>query len=130
MVLRRGDELMSALKMYAKENNFPSAWLQAGLGGAESVVLSFYDLDTKEYKDRTFNEPLEIVSLQGNLSFVDEEPFWHIHGIFGTHDYQTLSGHVKKLTIALTGELLITPLETPLIRKYDEVTGLKLLDDK
>lgn len=130
LVLKRGEELMNTLKIDAQENNFASAWLQSGLGGAESVVLSFYDLNTKEYKDKTFNESLEIVSLQGNLSSVDGELFWHVHGTFGRRDYQTISGHVKELTIALTGELLIVPLETPLTRMYDETTGLQLLGNE
>ena len=129
MVLERGQELMDALKAYAEENALTSAWIHSGLGGADSVTLSFYDLETKTYIDRTFDQPIEIVSLDGNLSVVDGEPFWHVHGIFGTRDYQAISGHVKQLSIALTGELFITPLEAKLTRAYDETTGLKLLDE-
>lgn len=127
IILERGEELVSSLKIYAKENDLAGAWLTSGLGGSGSVTLSFYDLETRSYLDKTFDEPLEILSLEGNLAWVDDEPFWHVHGVFGRRDYSTLSGHVQSLTIALTGELLITPLETKLTRTYDEATGLKLL---
>lgn len=127
LVLERGEELIDSLVSYAREHNLSGAWLQSGLGGAGSAILSFYDLETKTYIDTTLQEPLEIISLQGNLSFVDGEPFWHIHGSFGTRSYQTLSGHVKALTIALTAELLIQPLNSSLVRSYDPATGLKLL---
>ena len=127
VILGRGEELLSALEAYAREGALQSAWLQSGLGGASGVTLSFYDLETKTYIDKTFDQPLEIVSLTGNLSMVDGEPFWHIHGVFGTRDYQTISGHVKQLPIALTSELFITPLALELTRTYDDETGLKLI---
>lgn len=128
LILQRGEELIATLETYAKENNLAGAWLQSGLGGSGSVVLSFYDLKTRQYIDQTFDEPLEILSLQGNLAWVDNKPFWHVHGVFGRRDYQTISGHVQSLSIALTGELLITPLDTKLTRNYDEETGLKLIE--
>src|SRR5690606_34504988 len=101
---------------------------QSGLGGAGSVTLSFYDLTKKAYVDTQLDEPLEILSLQGNLAWIDDVPFWHVHGVFGRSDYSSIGGHVKKLKIALTGELLIVPLKTVMTRTYDETTGLKLLD--
>ncbi len=128
LVLDRGDELIAALEAYAREHSLAGAWLQSGLGGSGSVTLSFYDLATKTYIDKTFDEPLEILSLQGDLAWVDNQPFWHVHGVFGTSEYQSIGGHVKKLTIALTGELLIIPLEQAMTRTFDETTGLKLLE--
>lgn len=127
LVLQRGEELIATLTDYAKVQNLTGAWLQSGIGGAGKVTLSFYDLDKHEYIDRTFDEPLEILSLQGNLAWVDGEPFWHIHGVFGRRDYSTVGGHVKQLDIALTGELAITPREISLTRTFDNETGLKLL---
>lgn len=128
VILERGEELISALETYADENKLASAWLQSGLGGSGSVTLSFYNFETREYVDKVFDEPLEILSLQGNVSWVDEKPFWHVHGVFGTRNYGTIGGHVKELTIALTAELFVAPLKTPLTRKLDDTTGLKLLE--
>jgi predicted DNA-binding protein with PD1-like motif len=128
VILKRGDELLDCLNRYSQEQSLSGAWLLSGLGGADSATISFYDLTSRQYVDKVFNEPLEIVSLQGNLAWIDNSPFWHIHGVFGTRDYQSISGHVKSLTIALTGELLILPLETAFTRLYDEETGLKLLN--
>lgn len=130
LILERGEELMASLEAYAKDNALAGAWLQSGVGGAEGTTLSFYDLEKREYIDKTFDEPLEILSLQGNLAWVSDTPFWHVHGVFGTRDYQTIGGHVKELTIALTGELSITSLGTTFSRQYDETTGLKLLHEK
>ncbi len=127
LVLRCGEELIATLTDYARAQNLTSAWLHAGVGGAGGATLAFYDLDKREYIDRTFDEPLEILSLQGNMTWVDGQPFWHVHGVFGRRDYSTVGGHVKRLDIALTGELLLMPTDTPLTRNHDEETGLKLI---
>lgn len=129
LVIERGEEVHARLMDYTKTAQLQSGWL-SGLGGASSVTLGFYNIATRQYEWTTFEEPLEIVNLTGNLAWIDGEPFWHIHGTFSGQDLRAISGHVKELVIGLTGELLITPLETPLTRRYDDATGLKLLGTK
>ena len=129
LILERGEELIASLERYAGESSLKGAWLQSGVGGSADVTLSFYDLSSRKYIDKTFDEPLEILSLQGNLAWVEDKPFWHVHGVFGTKEYETIGGHIKKCEVALTGELLIIPLETEMTRLYDETTGLKLLHE-
>lgn len=124
--LEYGEELHTQLASYAQETKLKGAWLQ-GLGGTTKVTLGFYDLPTKQYKWKTFDEPMEITSLTGNLSIVDGEPFWHIHGTFSNATYQTIGGHVKELSVGPTCELHITPLERPVSRALSEEIGLKLL---
>lgn len=126
LVLDRGENLLQSLIRYADSTGLTAAWM-SGLGGAMNLTLGFYDIKIKEYIWEEFHTPLEIVSLTGNLSIVDNAPVWHIHGVFSGKDYQAISGHVKELTVGLTGELLITPLSTPMTRAYDETTGLRLI---
>lgn len=127
LVLERGEELVASLEQFAREQNLDSAWV-SGLGGASDITISWYDLKTQRYVDRTITDALEILSLTGNLSTVDGKPFWHLHGTFAGRDYAAFGGHVKQLIVGLTCELLITPLETSMTRRHDEETDLKLLD--
>jgi predicted DNA-binding protein with PD1-like motif len=127
VVLERDEELLTVLATYAQDSNLKSAWL-SGLGGAMRATLGFYDIETKSYQWKTFDKPLEILSLSGNLSMVEGKPYWHIHGVFSSSDYRTVGGHIKELTIGLTGELYITPLASTLIRTLDDRTGLNLID--
>jgi predicted DNA-binding protein with PD1-like motif len=126
LILDRGEELHSVLNDFAQERGLASAWL-SGLGGGDNATLGFYDIEIKQYVWREFNEPFEILSLQGNLSLVDGKPFWHVHAVISGRDLQSYGGHVRHLRVGLTGELHITPLDTPLTRQHDDVTGLKLL---
>ncbi len=127
IVINRAEEVMARLTEYAKEQNLTSAWL-SGLGGSGKVTLGFYAIESNEYKWKEFDDPMEIVNLTGNLAWVDGEPFWHMHGTFSGPDLQAVGGHVKELLVGLTCEILITPLETPLTRIFDDETGLKLLE--
>lgn len=127
LILERGEELQSSLQAFATESGMKSAWI-SGLGGAMKVTLGFYSLESKSYEWKEFDEPLEIVSLTGNLSLSDGQPFWHVHGVFSNRDYQAVGGHVKSMTVGLTGELHITPISPELHRDFhDDITGLKLI---
>lgn len=130
LVLDRGEELIESLNDLAKADNLAGAWISGGVGGADMTTLSFYDIEARQYLDREFDESLEILNLSGNLAWVDGEPFWHVHGTLSGRGYQSIGGHVKKLRIGLTGEILITPLDTKLTRQYDTTTSLKLLTDQ
>ena len=127
LVLKRGDELHAKLQEFAREHELKGAWVQ-GLGGSGAMTLGYYSLVEREYEWCEYSDNLEILSLQGNLAWVDDEPFWHIHGSFGGRNFASVGGHVKEMTVGLTCELLITPLETPVTRMFDDETGLKLLD--
>lgn len=126
LILQRGEELHQSLATFASEQNLNSAWL-SGLGGADQLAIGFYDIQTKDYVWREYNQPLEILSLTGNLTIVDGKPFWHVHGVFSGTDFAAIGGHVKELQIGLTGEIHITPLGTAMSREYDATTGLKLI---
>jgi predicted DNA-binding protein with PD1-like motif len=126
IVLEKGEELLDCLNEMAVSHDLKGAWLN-GLGGAAEVTIGFRDPIAKKYDWQDYNEPLEILSLQGNLAWVDGQPFWHIHGVFSGSNNQAIGGHVKRLLVGLTCELLITAMPASLTRVVDDETGLKLL---
>ena len=117
---------MEKLSEVAHEQKLKSAWAHI-IGGAGAVTLGFYDLETREYKWRQFDEELEITGLQGNLVWLDGAPFWHMHGTFSRADYSVIGGHVKDLVVGLTAEISLVLIDESLTRQYDEETGLKLI---
>lgn len=128
LVLQKGEELIESLSKYATDQNLKSAWVNV-IGGASSVTLGFREPDLKEYFWKEFNEPLEIIGLQGNLAYVDGQPIWHIHGTFSKADYSVIGGHVKTCTIGLTGEVFLKQHDHEIIRKFDKETGLNLIKE-
>ena len=126
LVLEKGEELINALTQYAKDQNLAGGWVTI-IGGSEALTIGFRDPVQKQYIWKEYDEPLEIVGLQGNLAYINDEPSWHIHGTFSRADYSVIGGHVKECRIGLTGEVYLQPNSTKLIRELDATTGLNLI---
>ncbi len=130
IVLEKGERLSEVFKIFFKETECKGAWVQ-GIGGALSVELGFYNLETKQYQWRQFEGLREVVSLQGNIALSEAgEPMSHLHGVLADEDYQTIGGHVKDLTAGATLELFIHRSYQPLQRYANADISLQLLNFK
>lgn len=126
--LEKGELLVSSLVQLIKANDIPSCWI-SGLGGAEQADVGFYNLDRQEYEWRKVKEPLEIASLQGNITWTGSEPSLHMHGIFCKRDGKVVGGHVKEVVVNGTCEVFLHRwYGEKLTKKVDPDLGLKLMD--
>lgn len=126
--LDKGESLMKSLLKLVEQNDVPSCWLN-GIGGAQSAKLKFYDLDAKEYKTHNVKELLEITGLQGDLTWIDGKPNFHIHGTFAKADLSVIGGHVEDVMIGGTCEILLRKwYGDNLTKSKDATTGLCTLD--
>jgi predicted DNA-binding protein with PD1-like motif len=127
VVLKKDEELLAELDKFVQTTKLQQATI-SGLGGALQVELGFYNLKTQAYQWRLVDELCEIASLQGNLARDENgKPAFHLHGVFAGENYQVLAGHVRKLIVGGTCELVIQPFGELLERRVDPETGLNLL---
>ena len=128
--LDKDDEIISALANVCAKENLTVAQIQ-GIGGCESVTVGVFDNDRKAYNETTVEGLLEMTSLDGNLTIYEDKPYLHLHATFAYREdgaIQTLSGHLLKAVIGLTGEIVITPASGKLGRKYIEELGIRVWD--
>lgn len=126
--LEKGELLMENLLKLAKTENIKGGWI-SGIGASAWVEMGCYNPTTKDYYWKKFDQNFEITSLQGNVSWVDNKPFMHIHGTFADENMHGLGGHIKELEISATCEIFLHNwFGGQLARSYDEQTRLKLLD--
>lgn len=127
--LQLGEKLIENLNAFAKEKQLGSAWLN-GLGGASEATLGYYNLETREYEWKEFTDLMEITSLQGNLSWVEDEPVWHVHASLSDRNFAGYGGHVKELIAGATVEVFLHARfeGEKLERVHDDEVGLKLLN--
>ncbi len=123
--LERGEALPEELVDFAREKGLAAAFV-SGLGTLQAVELGYYDLQAKAYIRRQFPRAYELTSLTGNLTFLEEEPFWHLHAVLADREFRAISGHLFRATVAATAELLLLTQEERIERKADPETGLKL----
>jgi len=97
------------------------------VGAVSRARLAFYDHESRTYEERDLPEPLEIVSLKGNISFKDHAIYPHLHAVFSRRDFSAIGGHVLPGTVVFAFEFEIVSFEgKPFVRGYDDATGLFL----
>lgn len=125
----KGDEPIALLTKLAGERNLSFHFSM--IGGCTDVELAYYDIDTQAYSAKTHSaRNIEIITITGNVAWIDGAPWVHAHGVFGDDDHQTFGGHVNKLTVSATGETAIDWLPERLEKKIDPASGLKLFCEK
>ena len=121
------NDVVAGILEFAEKRGIEAAWLSA-VGSSKEVELGFYFLEKKEYSYKIFAEPLEILQASGTLAIMNEKPILHWHGVFSNASYETVGGHIQRLTANATVEVFIHKLNEHLERKKDSKTGLNLLE--
>jgi predicted DNA-binding protein with PD1-like motif len=120
-----GEEILGSLKDLCKREKVGSA-LVSGIGAARYAEISHYDPDKKEYHVKRLEGKLEIISLSGNIAMHKGEAVPHLHVALSMRDFSTVSGHVMKMEVRPTCELVLLLHGVGIRREHDDETGLNL----
>lgn len=127
--LNKNEEIINTLQEFCAEREIAFGTI-TGIGSLKSVTLGFFDPSTKEYKEKTFREPLEMANMTGNITIKDGKPLLHIHTTVAGKNYKALAGHMVKAEISLTGEIIIDAVNAKVEKAFDKDTGLNLIKFK
>lgn len=122
----KGEHVWDKLSTFCRDNDIFAGTFSA-IGATDDVMLSFYNLAKKIYEDHHVKNDLEILTITGNISQLDDNYVIHAHGSFGKNDLSVIGGHIKCLIVSATCEVYLHALPGNMERAYDEVTGLNLL---
>jgi hypothetical protein len=112
-----GKDVIESLERVAKEHKVQSGIIVNGIGMLRNFEISFYSREKAGYVTKKFNEPVELLSLSGNISLRNDETFFHLHVALAKEDTNALGGHLKKATVHNTLEGAIVKFsETKLTR--------------
>ncbi|MEM7433952.1 MAG: DUF296 domain-containing protein [Myxococcota bacterium] len=125
----RGLDLRQALTDLALAHELNTAWLTA-IGAFESVTLTEYDQQAQAYQAEHRVGACEVLSVQGNLSRRNNEPFWHLHATVSPRGegYRVLGGHLVEARVFALEFRMVELEGVTLTRTRDEATGLHLWD--
>ena len=125
--LPHGADLLDAIAEVADEYGVLVGEVRA-IGALQRARLAFYDQQTHAYGEWSLDQPLEVVSLLGNVSRRDGGTAVLVHATLADHDGVCFGGHVAPGCVVFAGELCLQELVggEPLERAYDEETGLPL----
>ena len=127
IVIKRGESIVGTLKEFCQKEGIKNGFFY-GIGAVAEVEMAHYSVDDQKYSSYKFEEPLEMVSLTGNVFLGPEkELVVHSHASFSRPDGEMLGGHLVEAKISATCEIYFQSLRLSLQKQYDEETGLKIL---
>ncbi len=124
--LNHGDDLLEEITGICRSEDIRLGRVEA-LGAVQKARLGYYDQGMREYRFFTLDTHLEITKLVGNISIKDGDPFVHAHITLADEAGNAFGGHLAPGTVVFACEFVIQSFEgPPLVRDFDEVTGLAL----
>jgi predicted DNA-binding protein with PD1-like motif len=132
---------------FEDEESFPERFLEflshknvtggsfTAIGAMRRTRIAFFDIESKEYRDREIDEQVEVLALMGNVAIHEGERIVHAHITLGRSDYSVLGGHLRHGIVRPTLELILVVNSegaaddaSALRRTVDRKFGLPSLD--
>lgn len=125
--ISRGEEIQKSIEKFSK-NQAENGGFFIGIGATEGATLAHYNVQNKKYSQKEIKKPLELTSLAGNVCFSEGKIIVHSHATFADKNLKTISGHLVRAEVSGACEILFFPFAKKIKKKYDNITGLKLMD--
>lgn len=127
VILDTGDSVLDALRAFAATEKLGTASFTA-IGAFSTATLGYFDIDQRRYLEIPVNEQVEVLTMTGDIVGPVTEPQLHAHVVLGRRDGSTCGGHLLRAIVRPTLEVMVTESPRELTRRYDQATGLALID--
>lgn len=121
--VEKDEKVIETLTRFCKEHEMFCGEI-TGIGAVKEIELGAFDPIEKKYTTVMFDDTYELISLNGNITLKDDEPFIHAHMTIGDHDMKIFGGHLFEMKVAVVGEFILTKSDAVIRRKMDDKIGL------
>jgi len=125
--IKPDEELFASLIEFAQKNKIKSGFFY-GIGACSECEIGRYNEKKKDYDWFKFKKQLEVGSLIGNLTYKEGHYYLHIHAVLGDKNLKTISGHLRRLIVFPTCEIMFFAFNSKIERKYNPLTNLFLIE--
>lgn len=125
--LESGEHVVEELTNFCKDNNILNGHI-SGIGAVNNIVVGAYHSKAGEYIKKMFKEDHELITYQGNIMLLNNEPFIHAHITIGNHKMEIFGGHLFSANIAVVGEFIIHKIDGNFKRTFNDKIGLATWD--
>jgi predicted DNA-binding protein with PD1-like motif len=127
--LENTDEIIDSLKTFVEKEEIRGGFFY-GLGAVKNVSLGYFDVEKKEYREKSFEQDFELTSMVGDVAFSGNKIIVHAHVTLAGEDFKAVAGHLNRAAVTATTEIVFNKIEGGLSKKIDPQTGLNLMDLK
>ena len=121
--IEKNEKIMETFTQFCIKNNISNAKI-SGIGAVKNTEIGAYDILKKQYIKKKFDNILELVSFEGNITLNNDAPFPHAHVVLSDHDMNTYGGHLFETTVAAVGEFFLKNIHNEAYRKLNHDIGL------
>jgi len=119
-------DLLEELSNLATELDVSLGRIEA-IGAVQKARIGFYNQETRAYQFSSFDHPMEITKLIGNISLKDGKPFVHAHITLSDESGKSYGGHLATGTVVFACEFVLEAFDGPAFNRcFDKETGLPL----
>jgi predicted DNA-binding protein with PD1-like motif len=126
VVFSTGDDAYAGLRDFAQKYEVTSAHFTA-IGAIDDATLGWFDPSRKLYKLMPFTGQMEVAAMIGDIALYQGKPFIHTHAVLSLPDGTTRAGHVVRLVVRPTLEVMVTVDPKEMQRRVDPTTDLNLI---
>lgn len=127
LIMDSGDEAVSSLQEFCEQQGISAARFSA-IGAFSSVVLGYFNWDSKDYEKIPLREQVEVLTLAGDVALHQARPKIHAHVVVGKRDGSAHGGHLLEAYVRPTLEVMLIESPGHLQRTLDAESGLPLID--
>jgi len=113
-----GEDLVAGLLSISVD----TAAILGGIGMVRDARLAYWN--GSAYEEHAVPEPVELVSMQGNIALRDGERVVHCHVTVARRDGSVAGGHLVAATVANTVEIVLGKLDGIILERRIEPNGL------
>ena len=121
--IEKNEKIMETFTQFCIKNNISNAKI-SGIGAVKNTEIGAYDILKKQYIKKKFDNILELVSFEGNITLNNNAPFPHAHVVLSDHDMNTYGGHLFETSVAAVGEFFLKKIDNEAYRKLNDDIGL------
>ena len=124
--LEKGEDVLGGLTEFCVQHGVMVGAIQA-IGAVQRGGVGYYDQVNATYRERRFDEGMEIACLMGKISIREGDVFLHCHVVLANAEGHCFGGHLLDGNVTFACEFVVTALDGPVPdRMHDEATGLML----
>lgn len=123
-----GEEFGTFINNFAKKHNVLIGTV-AAIGTLRNPKIGYFEEEAGRYKVIELAGTYELVSLTGNISIKDGEPFAHIHVALGDSEGKLWGGHLIEGEV-FVAEVFVQELLGEILERKPQENGLALWDEE
>ena len=121
----KDEEVVQSLRSLCEKESIRLAKVDA-IGATSHGIVGVFDLEKQSYHQEVLDGIMEITSLSGNVTTMNQKPYIHLHATLADQNHVLRGGHVIELQIGLTCEMFVRVLDGEVERERNEEFGINV----